>query len=77
MNCDGTTIQPGELGGIEINYGQGSVIVGPSVTAYTLELPSGTYSITLCSLDSADSCYIPPPGQSCTSTTNPLVVTVP
>lgn len=77
-------IQPGDLSGYEINYGNdpnsqgGSLLIpNPGITSAEItDLASGTYYVSICSLDATSSCGIPT--QYCSgSRSNTLSVVVP
>lgn len=88
--CDDATgqliqLQPGELGGYQINYNTddasslngGSIIVAASALSAEIdELAPGTYYLSICSLDSAQSCGIPSPNCPSGSRSNVIEATV-
>lgn len=88
--CDEATgnlvaLSPGDLAGYEINYGAesdslngGSIVLPASALSAEIdELAPGPYYISICSLDSTQSCGLPSPNCPTGSRSNVLEVTVP
>lgn len=88
--CDDATgqliqLQPGDLGGYEINYSAeydslngGSIVLPASALSAEIdELAPGTYYLSICSLDSTQSCGIPSPNCPSGSRSNVIEAAVP